>query len=202
MKSRVFHFSIPTFLLLLVVAVAACGGSGNNAEPTASTRATATRRSPAPTRATSSAAQPTQDTIDDSTDNSNQEPPSTEDSARPTQDQLDDSTDNSNLPNPSESGPQVQDGKVVLTNTAWLLTGGERLYQFCQDGKWQVVQGGDTVENRGTYQTEGNTLNLKNTADNQETKYTMTWKDAEKTLELKEGSATLKLEYDGKADCK
>ncbi len=202
MRFRVFHFSILTFLLLLVVAVAACSGSGNNAEPTASTRATATRRSAATARATTASAQPTQDTIDDSTDNTNQEPPGTEDSARPTQDQIDDSTDNSKLPDTSKSGPQVQDGNVVLTNTAWLLAGGERMYQFCQDGKWQVVQGGDTVENRGTYQTDGSTLNLKNTADNQETKYTMTWKDAEKTLELKEGNATLTLEYDGPADCK
>lgn len=194
MSFRVLHFSVLSILVLLIVAVAACSGN-NSVAPTQSNRPTATRRSNATPGAATAAPRATNDGLDDSAN------PAITDDPNATPDPLDDSSN----PNPDaetpQAGPQVQNGNVVLKNTAWLLAGGEQVYQFCENGKWQVVQGDGTVETRGTFQAEGKTLNLKNTVDNQESKYAMTWKAPEKKLELKEGNATLTLEYDGAANC-
>jgi hypothetical protein len=174
--------------------LAACGG-GNAANSNQGTPATTARRTAAaPTRATGNSAQPTQDVLDDSADNGGQEPGN---GALPTLDALDDSSNANGGP----SSPQTQDGKVVLAGTSWTVEAGDQLYQFCDSTRWELLQDGETIAKRGTYQVAGDTLTLTNSADNQASTYQMTWKPDEEVLDLKQGSSTLRLEYDGDADC-
>lgn len=192
MKKRIVDRTLLAGLLLVAVTIAACGDSGNsNAQPTN----TVARRTAAPTRAPGTGATPTQDVLDDSADN----PPADDSNngPRPTQDVLDDSDSGGNLPR----GPQTQDGKVVLPDTAWTEITGDQLYLFCQNNAWEIVQGGDTVAQQGTFAVNGDTLAMTNSADQKVTEYQMQWNEGARTLKLIQGGKTLTLDYEDTADC-
>lgn len=187
MKTRIIYAFV--FVMLLVGALAAgCGGIGNNPAPNAA--ATRTPRLQVPTLVARTAARPTQDTLDDSTNNTDDSTPAN--GAEPTQDTLDDSSNN---------GPQVEGGKITLDGTAWVVEKVRQRYQFCDNKNWQLVENGDKVKAKGTFQVAGDTLSLTNGADNKVTPYQMTWNAEERVLQLKQGNTTLTLNYRGKADC-
>jgi hypothetical protein len=181
MNIRILQITAFTALMLTFLVFVACGGE----EPTATPRP-ANNNPPA---------QGQTDTLDDSlvapapVDNGDEEPPA--------QDPLDDSA----VPpgGGASALPQVQDGVVVLTNTAWVLSSdANQTYLFCADGTWNV-EGGATPQS-GTYQVQGTNLVL-NDANNQATTYQMNWNQQDASLGLAGGAAPIQLEYDGAADC-
>lgn len=188
MNKPIRYWILCVGLLLVAAVVAACGDSGNTNAPLPTNPAA--RRTAAPTRAAPPDAAPTQDPLDDSGNNANSGP-------RPTQDPLDDSGGGGNAP----IAPQTENGQVVLPNTAWLELAGERTYRFCQNNAWEIVQGDDTVAQKGTFKTNGAALALTDSANQQVTEYQMQWNAGARTLKLTQGNRTLVLEYDGKANC-
>jgi hypothetical protein len=133
-----------------------------------------------------------QDTLDDSIDVPVQAP--TGDGSG--QDPLDDSV----VPPAGGGGdaPQVQNGMVVLANTAWVLGSDvNQTYTFCGNGNW-TLEGGPTPQS-GTFQVQDN--NLIMTSNNNATTYQMNWKQDEATLELTGGSGPIQLEFEGGAGC-
>lgn len=202
MNTSRIKWLITVALLALTVALTACGGGDE--KPTATT---APRRTAVPARAPTKAGAPTQDQLDDSSANADQSTDTSGDGAEPTRDQLDDSSANTGTPKtPSgkqtnaSSGPQIQNGQVVLSDTSWVLEN-EQVYRFCKSGRWDVVQGGDTVVKTGTFQLAGENVTVKNNADQKTIKYQMAWKPDTETLELNDGNTTLTLKYGGSANC-
>jgi hypothetical protein len=188
MNKRINYWILGVGLLLVAAIVAACGDAGNSNAPSQPTNP-AVRRTAAPTRAAPPNVAPTQDPLDDSGNNGNNGP-------RPTQDPLDDSGGGN-----AAVGPETQNGQVVLPNTAWMELAGERMYRFCKNNAWEIVQADDTVTQKGTFKTDGAALALTDSANQQVTEYQMQWNAGARTLKLTQGNRTLVLEYDGKANC-
>lgn len=190
------------FILALMLGIglmlAACGG--NSSAPTSTRRAAAATRTRANT--TGGTVKPTQDPSNDSDS-------APADGPFPTQDPQDDSSDNSGTPKPtklpktpeaSADGPKIENGQLVLSGTSWYEPAKDRLYQFCAKGRWELIQGGDTVEKSGTFELDGNALKMQENAG-QPTSYQMNWNAGENTLTLNADQTSLKLEYDGESIC-
>ncbi len=201
MKQRIVFWFVLAGMLLVTVAMAACSGTGDSNPQTKPTATIARRTSvPAPTRAAGTSANPTTDALDDSANGTPEEDSGDSDNGpSPTQDALDDSS-TADTGTPS-GGPQTQNGNVVLPGSAWAVSQVDQAYRFCPNNTWEIVQGGNKVVQKGTFKVTGQTLSLTDSADSKVTEYQMQWNADAKTLELKQGNTTLKLEYDGTADC-
>ncbi len=179
MNRRILQITAFTALMFTFLLFVACGGE----EPTATPRPSNTNNPPA---------QGQTDPLDDSLE---VPPPVDDESEPPIQDPLDDSAV---LPGGAGALPQVQDGVVVLNNTAWVLSSdANQTYLFCADGSWRV-EGGPTPQT-GTFQVQGTNLVLN--ANNQPSTYQMNWNAQDASLGLAGGAAPIQLEYDGAADC-
>lgn len=75
-------------------------------------------------------------------------------------------------------------------------------YLFCESGRWEAHTESNGMGQMGTYTVEGNQLILVHDgADKLTAKYTMTWNEAGKYLELDDGELIFRLRYKIKAKC-